>query len=289
MFTNTPNANSIDMPIQAQPDSVTPTSGSVMIDCSGGAPMTRLERLKAATTELTVAASEFYWKAYSDGGMPDAEFEAAVGLLGVAKAGAKKHLNLLLQGQLECAPTFPCAFNEPGVTPPNTVVFGPVPEEVAVEQRAMVKRIQMMDLSPNTTLSFREEKHEDGSVTFYITLVPKAAPAPAVNPIGKTDPSRAEDDGEGDGDEDWAEEEGAEEVVRYRIADGAPPKPVIPNQRSHGKSSGSIRKGERYERHRETGKVLGATGSRPGVSQNRERSQDHRKHTTSSLVLSRAL
>jgi hypothetical protein len=228
MFTNTPNANSIDMPIQAQPDSVTPTSGSVMIDCSGGAPMTRLERLKAATTELTVAASEFYWKAYSDGGMPDAEFEAAVGLLGVAKAGAKKHLNLLLQGQLECAPTFPCAFNEPGVTPPNTVVFGPVPEEVAVEQRAMVKRIQMMDLSPNTTLSFREEKHEDGSVTFYITLVPKAAPAPAVNPIGKTDPSRAEDDGEGDGDEDWAEEEGAEEVVRYRIADGAPPKPVIP-------------------------------------------------------------
>jgi hypothetical protein len=220
---STQNANSFDVPIPAQTDPGAPTSDNVMIGDSGGTPMTRLERLKAATIEWTVAASEFYWKAYSDGGMPDAEFEAAVGLLGVTKTCAKKHLKLLLEGQLDCAAAFPCAFNEPGVTPPNTVVFGPVPEEVAVQQSAMVKRIQMMDLNPNTTLSLREEKHEDGSVTLYTTLVPKAAPTPAVNPIGKTDPSRGEDN----------EEEGAEEVVHHRIVEECitppePPKPVIP-------------------------------------------------------------
>jgi hypothetical protein len=218
------NANSFDVPIPAKTDPVVPTSDNFMTGYSGGASMTRLERLKAATTEWTVAASEFYWQAYSEGGMPDAEFEAAVGLLGVAKTCAKKHLDLLLEGQLDCEATFPCAFNEPGVTPPNTVVFGPVPEEVAVEQRAMLKRIQMMDLNPNATLSLREEKHEDGSVTLYTTVVPKGAPTRAVNPVGKTDPSPGEDDG----DEDWAEEEGAEEGVRYHIAAEAPPKPIIP-------------------------------------------------------------
>jgi hypothetical protein len=226
MLTCTPNANSFDGPTPAKTDPGAPTSDNVLIGYSGGA-MTRLERLKAATTEWTVAASAFYWQAYSDGGMPDAEFEAAVGLLGVAKACAKKHLNLLLEGQLDCEETFPFAFNEPGVTPPNTVAFGPVPEEVAVEQRAMLKRIQMMDLNPNMTLSLREEKHEDGSVTVYTTLVPKAAPTPAVNPIGKADPSRGDGGGEDGGDEHCAEEEGAEEVVRNRTADGAP-KPVSP-------------------------------------------------------------
>jgi hypothetical protein len=307
---STQNAKSFDMRIPTQTDPVAPAGDNVMIGYSGGAALTRLERLKAATTEWTVAASEFYWKAYSDGGMPDAEFEAAVGLLGVAKTCATKHLNLLLEGQLECEAAFPCAFNEPGVTPPNTVVFGPVPEEMAVEQRAIVKRIQMMDLNPNTTIKLREERHEDGSVTLYTALVPKAAAIPAVNRIGKTDPSRGGD-------------EGAEEV-RYRVGDGAAPKPVIaiaaktaimdnglttiPNeegfstsmtcrrrmfrrlsQRSHAKRSGSSRRGERYEHHRETGNVLGTPGYRAALSRNRERSQDHRKHTTPSLVFSRSL
>jgi hypothetical protein len=186
---STQKANSFDLPIPAQTDPGAPTGDNVMIGYSGGASMTRLERLKAATTEWTVAASEFYWKAYSDGGMPDAEFEAAVGLLEVAKTCAKKHLNLLLEGQLDCAATFPCALNEPGVTPPNTVVYGPVPEEMAVMQRAMVKRIQMMDLNPNTTIRLREEKHEDGSVTLYTTLVPKTTPNPVRNPFEKSNPS----------------------------------------------------------------------------------------------------
>jgi hypothetical protein len=96
-------------------------------------------------------------------------------------------VNLLLEGQLDCAAAFPCEFNEPGVTPPNTVVFGPVPEEAAVEHREMLKRIQMMDLNPNTTLSLREEKHEDGSVTLYTTLVSKAT----AHPSEKSDPSRS--------------------------------------------------------------------------------------------------
>jgi hypothetical protein len=78
MLTNTTNANSSDMPIPAQSDPGAHTGDSVMNDSSGTAAMTRLKRLKAATTELTVAASEVYKRACSDGGMLADDFAAVI-------------------------------------------------------------------------------------------------------------------------------------------------------------------------------------------------------------------